>query len=181
MDARGWVPATGGNMSIRLGPDRIAITTSGVHKGMLGPRDVMVIDPAGTPLTPGRRASSDTLLHRQIYAAAPDARAVLHGHSVPATVLSQDTDSIVLEGYELLKALGAPSGRARVTVPVVTNEQDVPHLATLLAPLLATGIVAYVIRAHGTYVWGRSIDEAMARLEALEFLFACVLERRRLA
>jgi methylthioribulose-1-phosphate dehydratase len=38
----------------------------------------------------------------------------------------------------------------------------------------------YIIRGHGVYVWGRDMAAALARLEGLEFLLACVLERRKL-
>jgi methylthioribulose-1-phosphate dehydratase len=181
MDAQGWVPATAGNISLRVAPGRIAITASGVHKGMLTHRDVMLVDAAGAAITPGLRPSAETGLHCQLYALLPETEAVLHGHSVAATVLSQVTDTIELEGYELLKAFGAPTHEVRLTVPVVANDQDIPRLAAAIAPALERGAPAYVIRGHGTYVWGRTMNEAMARLEALEFLLACTLERRRIA
>lgn len=181
MDAQGWVPATAGNISLRVAPNRIAITASGMHKGMLTPRDVMLVDAAGAAITPGLRPSAETGLHCQLYALLPETEAVLHGHSVAATVLSQVTDTIELEGYELLKAFGAPTHEVRLTVPVVANDQDIPRLAAAIAPALERGASAYVIRGHGTYVWGRTMNEAMARLEALEFLLACTLERRRIA
>jgi methylthioribulose-1-phosphate dehydratase len=39
--------------------------------------------------------------------------------------------------------------------------------------------MGYLIRGHGAYVWGPDMDVALARLEGLEFLLACALERRR--
>lgn len=181
MDAQGWVPATAGNISLRAGPNRIAITASGAHKGLLTARDVMLVDGSGAAITPGLRPSAETGLHCQLYATLPETEAVLHGHSVAATVLSQDADAIELEGYELLKALGARTHAVRLNVPVVPNDQDIPHLAAAIAPGLGQGVPAYVIRGHGAYVWGRTMNEAMARLEALKFLLACTLERRRIA
>jgi methylthioribulose-1-phosphate dehydratase len=38
----------------------------------------------------------------------------------------------------------------------------------------------YIIRGHGVYAWGPDVPTALARLEALEFLLACELERTRL-
>lgn len=181
MDAQGWVPATAGNISVRVAPGRIAITASGAHKGLLTPRDTMLVDDAGAAITPGLRPSAETGLHCQIYAQHPETEAVLHGHSVAATVLSENTDTIALEGYELLKAFGATTHATRLDIPVVANDQDIPRLAAAIAPALAAGAPAYVIRGHGSYVWGRTMGEAMARLEALEFLLACTLERRRIA
>jgi len=60
LDRHGWVPATAGNISIRLAPDRIAITRSGRHKGQLVPADVMLVDAAGAPLIAGERPSYET-------------------------------------------------------------------------------------------------------------------------
>src|ERR1700757_5038535 len=81
MDARGWVPATAGNISVRLDEGRVAITRSGGHKGFLTPDHVMQVDLDGAPLTAGKKPSAETLLHCQIYRLFPQAGAVLHGHS----------------------------------------------------------------------------------------------------
>src|SRR5689334_16420567 len=91
MDARGWVPATAGNISVRLEDGRIAITRSGGHKGFLDSGHVMQADLDGRPLTQGMKPSAETLLHCQVYRLVPQAGAVLHGHSVAATVLSMLT------------------------------------------------------------------------------------------
>ena len=50
--ARGWVPATGGNFSARLGGDRMLITASGCHKGELAEADFLVADLDGKPIDP---------------------------------------------------------------------------------------------------------------------------------
>jgi methylthioribulose-1-phosphate dehydratase len=185
MDARGWVPATAGNISVRLDPGRIAITRSGGHKGFLDAGHVMQVDADGRPLTPGKRPSAETLLHCQIYALFPDAGAVLHGHSVAATVLSMaDPHAAALRfsGYELLKAFaGQTTHETALDLPIVDNDQDMPRLAARLAPLLRDGTpLGYLIRGHGVYVWGPDMETALARLEGLEFLLACALERRKL-
>ena len=176
MDARGWVPATAGNISLRLPDGRIAITRSGPHKGFLAPSDVMLVDDEGRPLTDAR-PSAETGLHCQIYRLLPEVGAVLHGHSVAATVISvQDPrpDRLMLSGYELLKALGQPTHAGSATVPVVDNDQDMQALAARLEPLLADA-PGYVIRGHGAYVWAAEMVSALVRLEALEFMLACEL------
>jgi methylthioribulose-1-phosphate dehydratase len=38
----------------------------------------------------------------------------------------------------------------------------------------------YLIRGHGSYVWAPDMASALMRMEALEFMLACVLEERRL-
>jgi methylthioribulose-1-phosphate dehydratase len=182
LDARGWVPATAGNISVRLDEDRIAITRSGVHKGLLVPADVIVVNGEGQALRPPARPSAETALHCQLYAVFPWVGAVVHGHSVAATVLSMATPEPALRfaGYELLKAFGQTTHDTELDLPLVDNDQDVPRMATVVAPLLPATRLGYLIRGHGTYVWGPDMDTALARFEGLEFLLACELERRKL-
>ncbi|MBB5688242.1 methylthioribulose 1-phosphate dehydratase [Roseomonas alkaliterrae] len=184
MDALGWVPATAGNISVRLGPDRIAITRSGRHKGMLEAGDVMAVDAAGAAIEPGARPSYETLLHCGIYRRFPGAGAVLHGHSVANTVLSRRAgDAIRLAGYELLKVFpGGPTHETAVDLPVLDNDQDIARLQAALDALwdaTPEPPPGYLIRGHGVYVWGPGMDAAMARLEALEFMLLCHLEEGR--
>lgn len=185
LDAAGWVPATAGNISLRLSDGRIAITRSGRHKGALAAGDVMTVDGDGRPEVPGDRPSYETLLHCGIYRRFPDAGAVVHGHSIANTVLSRATgDSLTLAGYELLKAFpGGPTHDVGVAVPVLDNDQDIPRLQRALDARWAgadTIPPGYLIRGHGAYLWGPDMDAALARMEALEFMLACELEERRL-
>jgi methylthioribulose-1-phosphate dehydratase len=187
MDARGWVPATAGNISVRFtdeasGAPRIAITRSGCHKGFLNAFDVMEVDADGRALTPDAKPSAETLLHTQIFARFPEAAAVLHGHSVAGTVLSMDepADRLTLSGYELFKAFaGQTTHDATLHVPLFANDQDIARLAGVIAPHLADCPLGYYIRGHGAYVWAHTMDAALARLEAFEFLLECELRRRR--
>lgn len=185
MDARGWVPATAGNFSMRLGAGRIAITRSGFHKGFLTPESLMVVDEQGAAEDSHARPSAETGLHCGIYRRFPEAGAALHGHSVPCTVLSRLAGpSIMLSGYELLKAFpGLPSHEASIALPVVDNDQDIARMQRGLDALWAgqaSPLPGYLIRGHGIYVWGRDMPQAMLRLEALEFMLECELEQRRL-
>ena len=116
MDQRGWVPATSGNLSVRMAAERMAITRSGVHKGFLAIRDIIAVDFQGHSLTPGMKPSAEALLHCQIYRLWPEAGAVLHGHSVAATALTlalPDVGSIDFEGYEIVKAWSAFATHAK--------------------------------------------------------------------
>ncbi len=188
MDQRGWVPATAGNISIRLqddagGAGRIAITRSGGHKGFLDPRSVIEVDLDGRALDPGARPSAETLLHCQIYRIFPDAGAVLHGHSVAGTVLSmaEPAGRIALAGYELFKAFaGQRTHDTTLALPLFANDQDIGRLARAVAPHLPDCPMGYYIRGHGAYVWAPDMDAALARLEALEFLLDCELARRHI-
>ena len=185
LDARGWVPATAGNFSVRLGPGRISITRSGCHKGFLSADQIMVVDDDGLPEEQGARPSAETGLHCGIYCLFPQAGAVLHVHSVPCTVLSRLVGgSLELAGYELLKAFpGLATHDAAVMLPVLDNDQDIPRMQARLDALWAgqaSPPPGYLIRGHGLYVWGQDLPQALLRLEALEFMLACEAEHRRI-
>ncbi len=183
MDERGWVPATAGNISVRLDASRAAITRSGGHKGFLDAGSVIQVDMLGQAITSDVRPSAETLLHCQIYRIYPQAGAVLHGHSVAATVLSMaQPGPIRLARYEVLKVFeGQSTHEVALDLPVFENDQDIARLATVAEPTLVRGTpLGYLIRGHGVYVWGPDMAMALARLEGLEFLLACELERRKL-
>lgn len=180
MDARNWVPGSAGNLSARLDGESIAITRSGVHKGRLAASDIIEVGMDGAAAVPSQRPSAETLLHCQLYRLFAPVGAVLHGHSVAATVLSM-AGPISFTDYEILKAFGFASHEVSVELPVYENDQDIARLAKLIEPdLLADPPIGYVIRGHGVYAWGTSVEHAFWRLEALEFLLQCELERRRL-
>lgn len=181
--ARGWSPATSSNYSVRLSDNSCAITVSGKHKGQLSLRDIMAVDLQGKPLMEAK-PSAETLLHTQIYCREPEVGAVLHTHSVAATVigmeLPQDARQLSFHGYELQKAFaGQTTHEAIVTIPVYDNTQDMLALARSVEQRMqeeGTG-VAYLIRGHGMYTWGQDVAECMRHVEALEFLFECELKR----
>jgi methylthioribulose-1-phosphate dehydratase len=179
MDARGWVPGSAGNLSARIDDETIAITRSGVHKGRLKVSDIIEVGLDGAAREQGQKPSAETLLHCQLYRLFPPVGAVLHGHSVAATVLSM-AGAISFSQYEILKAFGFSTHEVDVDLPVFENDQDIARLAKVLEPELLEGPIGYVIRGHGVYAWGTSVEHAFWRLEALEFLLTCELERKRL-
>lgn len=181
---QGWAPATSGNYSARLADGTVAITTSGRDKGRLVPADIMVVDTVGEPLTPGQRASAETLLHTSLYRTYPELGAVLHTHSIDGVSLSRwllgrGQDTLVLTNYELLKAFpGITTHDRDVAIPIVANSQDMVALSeTVLARLrpLATP-VGYLLAGHGLYSWGATVPQARMATEALEVLVSCALQ-----
>ena len=182
---RGWSPATSSNYSARIDDNHIAITVSGRHKGELGAGDVMVVDLAGQPVQSQCRSSAETLLHTVLYNVFPDVGAVLHTHSVNATVLSRLVTEpfLTLEGYELQKAFpGHDSHETSLVVPVFDNTQDIPDLAERTGQWFRThpDQPGYLIRGHGLYTWGRTMADCLRHVEAFEFLFECELATMRL-
>ena len=176
IDNKGWVPATSGNFSARLSDGNIAITVSGRHKGQLQREDIMLIDAEGHSLD-GKKPSAETLLHTSLYKRYPSAQAVLHPHSMNATLAGRlFNQEIVLENYELLKALaGIDTHETRITIPIFANDQNISRLAAVVEDYLDHhgDIHAYIIAGHGFYTWGPSVNDTLRHLEALEFLFDC--------
>ncbi len=174
MFPRGWVPATSGNFSARVDSRQIAITVSGKHKGQLTPADIMTIDYQGHSLD-GKKPSAETLLHTQIYRLCPKVNCVLHPHSIHATVAGRlFNDAIILENYELLKALeGVETHETRIVIPIFPNTQHIPELARSVEDYLLHNpdCKGYVIGGHGFYTWGSTVATALRHVEALEFLF----------
>jgi methylthioribulose-1-phosphate dehydratase len=179
--AQGLVPATSGNFSARLSNGQLAITVSGRHKGKLGKEDIMRVDAEGLSADE-RRPSAETLLHVYIYRRYPEAQVVLHPHSVSATVLSRLCDEwLSLQDYEILKAFpGINTHDCTVKIPVFDNDQDITRLAQKVDACLADHepVPGYLIRGHGFYTWGNSLEDALRHVEAFEFLFECELRLR---
>jgi methylthioribulose-1-phosphate dehydratase len=177
---RGMVPATSGNFSARLRDGHILITESGTHKGHLQHSDLLVIDQDGQALD-GRKPSAEAGLHLQIYRHYPEVNAILHPHSVTATLLSRShPHELVVEGYEMLKAFpGISTHHARIIIPVFDNDQDIDRLAQLAEDWMGRHelTIGYLIRGHGFYTWGENVSAAMRHVEALEFLFECELRQ----
>jgi methylthioribulose-1-phosphate dehydratase len=116
-------------------------------------------------------------LHTVIYELFPDVGAVLHTHSVKATVLSRLVESgqaLVLEGYELQKAFsGVETHESVLSVPVFENTQDIDALAEETREWFRVHPEqpGYLIRGHGLYTWGRTMADCLRHVEAFEFLF----------
>ncbi|AHG21335.1 methylthioribulose-1-phosphate dehydratase [Chania multitudinisentens RB-25] len=182
---QGWCPATGGNMSLRFNHEQCLVTESGRDKGSLTAQDFLLVDTASNHVPSGRIPSAETGLHTLIYRLYPQVTAILHTHSVNATVLSrvEKSEALVLQGYEMQKSLhGQRSHVSSVMIPIFENDQDIAALAGRVAAYAETTPLQYgfLVRGHGLYCWGQQVAEARRHLEGLEFLFQCELQRRLL-
>ena len=181
-DARGWVLGTSGNLSsvIARTPLRMAITRSGVHKGALAPADILELDGTGAVMRGGASGpSAETALHVEIVASR-GAGAVMHTHSVWATVLSDRAAAdggIAIEGYEMLKGLaGVRTHEHREWIPVLENDQDMARLSLVVHRVLQDhpDCHGFLLRRHGLYTWGATLEDAVRHVEILEFLLESV-------
>ena len=182
---RNWVLATSGNFSavISESPLHVCMTRSGAHKGLLTSRDFVTIDDEANPVDRiSGRPSAEARLHIEIVKAR-HAGAVLHTHSVWATMLSDRHSAeagLAIEGFEMLKGLeGVTTHLHREWVPILENDQDMTRLAEAMARTLKEHPAAHAVllRGHGLYTWGRTVAEAERHVEALEFLLETVGRR----
>lgn len=160
--AMGYVVGTYGNVSARV-PGGLLVTPSRVDYDALAPEDLVTVSDAGRVLDGARLPSSETDVHRRIYARRPDIGAVVHSHSLHATALSclHETVPVIVEeqsqvvGDEIPCTRYVPAGRH-----AELGEQVARVLGQANAVLLAN---------HGAVACGRSLEEA---------LFTCVVVER---
>lgn len=186
--ARGWALGTSGNFSavVSRRPLRLAISASGVDKGLLTAGDIVEIDEDGTVVGGAGKPSAEASLHVTI-ARARGTGAVLHTHSIWSTILSDGaTDGgegagLAIEGYEMLKGLeGVHTHEHREWLPILDNTQDWAAAVPRVEAMLSRNPRAhgFLLRHHGLYTWGRDLAEAKRHVEILEFLFE-VMGRKR--
>ena len=158
--AAGLVSSHGGNMSVRPG-EAIVITTHGSRLGHLTQADLVEVTQAILP--PGGRVaepSMDLALHRAIYAAVPQAQAVVHAHPRHAIALSLVSNEIRPRDLEGRHYLGLD--------PIVAGDGDVAAaLAATLAAALRQHKIA-VVAGHGSYAWGEDLWQALQWTSVLE-------------
>ncbi len=181
--ARGWVPATSGNFSCRIDAAHAAVTRSGIDKGHIRPEDLVVVSLDGEPPA---GVSAETPLHVARYRRDADVGAIVHVHTVAATVLSRADAArgfVELEGFEMHKSLrGVTTHESNLRLPVFANDQDTGRLAGRIEGALPAQapVPGYLLAGHGLYAWGATMADAQRHLEGLEFLLQCSLEERRL-
>jgi methylthioribulose-1-phosphate dehydratase len=179
---RGWVLGTSGNFSAVLSrePMRLAITSTGLDKGTLMPEHFLEVDDSAKVLTGEGKPSAEALLHIAIVRGL-EAGAVLHTHSVWSTVLSGTLAAkggLALEGYEMLKGLeGVRTHQHREWLPILENSQDMVELSQRVTKVLREnpGLHGFLLRGHGLYTWGSSLQEAKRHVEILEFLMEVIV------
>ncbi|MFC4766679.1 methylthioribulose 1-phosphate dehydratase [Effusibacillus consociatus] len=180
--ARGWFPATSGNLSLRIKTDHqdrnrslIAVTVSGKDKSVHTPTDFLVVDLEGKPAAASQlKPSAETLIHTALYQKVSKCAAVFHVHTVSNSLVSElykHRGGVTFKGHELIKAFDIWEEGASITVPIVENYACIPTLAAEICKVLDSRVPGVLIRNHGIYVWGESEFAAKRHLEAFEFLF----------
>ena len=168
---RGYVHASAGNISVRLGSGSFLITPSDACLGFLDPARLAHLGADGVQAD-GDRASKTLALHRRIYDAAPDAQCVIHSHSTHLVALTLQgvwsADDIVppITPYFVRKVGHVPlipyhrPGDAAVADAVA---ERIVRFASQGTPIRAV-----MLDRLGPNVWHESPAAAMAVLEELE-------------
>jgi L-fuculose-phosphate aldolase len=161
MYARGLIAAADGNVSLRLGTDRMLVTPSGLSKGFLTADDIVMVDLRGRPIAGRGKPTSEIKMHVFVYQERPEVRAVVHGHP-PVTV------ALALAGVSMAQCVLSEACLvlgAVPTAPYATPSTD--EVTAALRPLIAAAN-AVIMDRHGALTLGRTLEEAYNRMETLE-------------
>ena len=161
MYARGYTASNDGNISVRLGSDRLLMTPKSVCKGFMTPDMMCVTDLDGRKLQGERDPSSEMLMHLEVYRQRPDVQAVVHAHPPIATgfaVAGIPLDRAVLA--EVLTTLGSVPIAAYATpstkeLPEAVRKYIRAHDGMLLAN-------------HGALTVGGDLYSAYFKMETVE-------------
>jgi L-fuculose-phosphate aldolase len=156
----GLVAGTSGNVSGRDGA-RIEITPSGLPYERMGETDLVTLAPDGGVLAGHREPSSERRVHVAVYAARPDARAIVHTHSVHATAWSLLGQPLDTGTEELEQRVG---GAVR-TSPFAPSGSD--EVAKLCVDALE-GRRAVLLGGHGVVALGDSPADALVTCQSVE-------------
>jgi L-fuculose-phosphate aldolase len=156
----GAVSSHGGNLSVRLDDERMLITRTGSMIGRLTEADIIETTLSARGDARDADCSVELVVHRAIYAAT-GARAIVHAHAIHTVARSLFEDLIVPPDSE---------SRVRLTdVPVVTSAESIgsPEAGEKLAAALVGRRVA-VLRGHGPFARGESLEDAYQAISCLE-------------
>lgn len=152
---------TAGNLSVRCG-DGFLITPTGMPPDNFTATDVVLMHMDGSHQGP-RRPSSEWRFHRDIYAARPNAGAVLHAHSPFATSLACLHRDIPPFHYMIARFGGTT---VRCANYAIFGSQELSDAALVAM----TGRCACLLGNHGMLVYGNDLDDALALGIELETL-----------
>lgn len=158
---RGYVAANDGNISVRIDSDAILITPSGVSKGFMTPEMLVVCDMKGKSLSGPWKASSEIIMHLNVYKKRPDIKAIVHAHPPYSTAFG-------ICGIPLTQAVLPEVVITLGRIPLVSY--GTPGTEEIYKPLepLIKDHDAFILQNHGALTIADSLERAYFRMETLE-------------
>ena len=169
LHARGWVANHDGNVTLRLPGDHLLATPTALSKRVLTESDLIVLDAKDRVLHGGRKPFSEIKMHRAIYAARPDVRAIVHTHAPNATALA--VAGVAVEPKMLAESVVSLGAE----IPLLPY--GFPQSAEQVAQLKQAALTydALTLGNHGVLAWGDDLEQAFLRAELVEHLAAIQL------
>jgi ribulose-5-phosphate 4-epimerase/fuculose-1-phosphate aldolase len=175
---KGYLMATGGNLSVRItGQDAFAITPSNYDYMLMTPEDICVLTLSLQPIEGSLKPSVEAGMHAGIYRARTDVNAIIHTHQVYTSALTLIQAPIPALFDEQVRFLG----RSVEIIPYA------PSGTGMLAKKEAKNVLnhhkAYMMQNHGALVFGSDMQRAVNNVEVLEkcalaYLLAQIAERK---
>jgi L-ribulose-5-phosphate 4-epimerase len=160
---KGYLMATGGNLSLRiLGQNAFAITPSNYDYMKMTPEDVCVLDFELHPLEGSLPPSVESAMHGAIYQVRPDVNAVAHTHQVYASALSLIKSPIPTLFDEQARFLG----RTVEIIPYAPSGTG--FLRDTVAKHVKSHNNAFLMQNHGALCLGHDAERAAHNVEILE-------------
>jgi L-fuculose-phosphate aldolase len=163
MHRAGFVAGTAGNLSVRLPDGLVLATPSGLAKGRLAARDLIVVDGDGEVVRgrPGLAPTSEMPMHLEVYRRRPDVNAVVHAHPVHAVALSLTGDE--LQRSTIPEAVATFGSIAVTPYSPPSSRENADAITDAIG-----GHDVIVLARHGSLTVGATLEEAYRRLEVLE-------------
>jgi L-fuculose-phosphate aldolase len=172
--AQGLIAGRDGNLSVRLGRDRVLVTPSGFIKSLMTPADMVEVDFSGKPRQrTSRKPTSELELHLRILRHRPDVHAVVHAHPPAATGFAVAGEAIP---GNLLPELIFVVGPVAL---VPFGMSGTPELGDQVVPYLDKHDALLLVN-HGAVTMGGTLDEAWIRMESLEHSARIILAARQI-
>src|SRR5437879_13547905 len=161
LQEHGFVAAMDGNLSVRLGRDRILVTPTCVSKGAMRPADMVVVDREGRKVAGRRSVTSEMGMHLLIYRMRPDIQAIVHAHPPTAT-------GFAAAGLALTEPLVCEVVMGLGCIPLARyGTPGTSELAKTLEPYVPD-YDAILMSNHGVVAYGASLEHAYMKMETVE-------------
>src|SRR5580658_3397682 len=158
---RGFVAAMDGNLSVRLSGDRILVTPTGVSKGAMHARDLVIVDLEGQRVAGKRNVTSELGMHLLVYRLRPDIQAIVHAHPPTAT-------GFAAAGMALTEPLVCEVVMGLGCIPLAGyGTPGTSELAQTLIPYVPQ-YDAILMSNHGVVAYGDTLEHAYMKMETVE-------------